>query len=160
MAATHHFYRHNRPLPIVQILNDGSFFSQRHVAFLLRRLLISSKATFWFALTAISSWSTSSSLELKLYLLSDTAAAHHFYGHNRPLPIAQILNDGSFFSQRHVAFLLRLHSQVPGSLLVCPYRHTIRLPLFSRSRGITYYQIWRQLIISMDTTGLYLLCRF
>jgi hypothetical protein len=25
-------------------------------------------------------------------------AAHHFYGHNRPLPIAQILNDGSFFS--------------------------------------------------------------
>jgi len=27
MAATHHFYGHNRPLPIVQILNDGSFFS-------------------------------------------------------------------------------------------------------------------------------------
>jgi hypothetical protein len=23
--ATHHFFRHNRPLPIVQILNDGSF---------------------------------------------------------------------------------------------------------------------------------------
>jgi hypothetical protein len=27
MAATHHSYVHNRPLPIVQILNDGSFFS-------------------------------------------------------------------------------------------------------------------------------------
>jgi len=25
-------------------------------------------------------------------------AAHHFYGHNRPLPLVQILNDGSFFS--------------------------------------------------------------
>jgi hypothetical protein len=24
--AAHHFFRHNRPLPIVQILNDGSFF--------------------------------------------------------------------------------------------------------------------------------------
>ncbi|HEY6163528.1 MAG TPA: hypothetical protein VIW25_01345, partial [Nitrososphaeraceae archaeon] len=27
-----------------------------------------------------------------------------------------------------------------SSLLVCPYLHTIRLPLFSRSRGITHYQ--------------------
>src|ERR1051325_8500243 len=47
-----------------------------------------------------------------------------------------------------------------SSLLVCPYLQMIRLPLFSRSRGITYYQTWRQLIISMDTTGLYPLCRF
>jgi hypothetical protein len=27
MAATHHSYVHNRPLSIVQILNDGSLFS-------------------------------------------------------------------------------------------------------------------------------------
>jgi hypothetical protein len=27
MAATHHFHEHNRPLPVTQILNDGSFFS-------------------------------------------------------------------------------------------------------------------------------------
>jgi hypothetical protein len=47
-----------------------------------------------------------------------------------------------------------------SSLLVCPYHYTIRLPLFSRSRGITYYHTWRQLIISMDTTGLYPLRRF
>src|ERR1043166_5042218 len=47
-----------------------------------------------------------------------------------------------------------------SSLLVCPYLQMIRLPLFSRSRGITYYQTWGQLIISMDTTGLYPLCRF
>jgi hypothetical protein len=53
MAAAHHFYGHNRPLPIAQILNDGSFFSQRHVAFLLRPLLLGSKAASWFALTAI-----------------------------------------------------------------------------------------------------------
>jgi hypothetical protein len=27
MAATHHFHEHNRPLPVMQILNDGSLFS-------------------------------------------------------------------------------------------------------------------------------------
>ena len=31
MAATHHFYGHSRPLPPMQILNDGSFFSFGYV---------------------------------------------------------------------------------------------------------------------------------
>jgi len=38
------------------------------------------------------------SLEVEESLLSDMTATHHFYGHNKPLPIVQILNDGSFFS--------------------------------------------------------------
>jgi hypothetical protein len=106
MEATHHFYGHNRPLPIAQILNDGSFFSQRHVAFLLRPLLLGSKAAFWFALTSIR-LDYLCSLEAEELPIIRQEATHHFYGHNRPLPIVQILNDGSFFSQRHVAFLLR-----------------------------------------------------
>jgi len=46
-------------------------------------------------------------------------------------------------------------------LLVCPYRHIVlEFFKFFRTEDIPIIIIWRQLIISIDTTGLYLLCRF
>ena len=67
------------------------------MAFLLRPLLLGSKAASWFALTTIR-LDYPYSLEVEELPIIRYGAAHHFYGHNRPLPIAQILNDGSFFS--------------------------------------------------------------
>jgi len=57
-------------------------------AFLLRWPLISSKTASWFALTAVSWWSSSISFEVKLYRYCHMAAT---YGYNRSLPVVQTL---------------------------------------------------------------------
>ena len=62
--------------------------AQIHVAFLLRWPLISSKTASWFALTAVSCWSSSSSFEVKLYRYCNMEAT---CGHNRSLPVVQTL---------------------------------------------------------------------
>jgi hypothetical protein len=72
--------------------------SQRHVAFLLRPLLLGSKAASWFALTTVRLDYLCSLEAEELPIIKDMVATHHFHGHNRPLPLVQILNDGSFFS--------------------------------------------------------------